>query len=109
MSTLTDNIENLRSKDPLDQMIFERGLRIRRVWIDRETDLIIVLLNNKKILKRPFSDFKRLANASEEQLLDFENNGIDIHWPQIDEDLSLRGFLRYELEHIVMMEELKAM
>ena len=104
MSTLTDNIENLRSKDPLDQMIFERGLRIRRVWIDRETDLIIVLLNNKKILKRPFSDFVRLANATEEQLLNFQNNGIDIHWPQIDEDLSLRGFLKYELEQVVVAD-----
>jgi Protein of unknown function (DUF2442) len=63
-------------------------------------DLIIVLLNNKKILKRPLSDFKRLAQATDVQLNNFENDGIGIHWPEVDEDLSLRGFLKYELAHI---------
>ena len=88
-----------RATDPLDQLIFEGGLRIQRVWFDRELDLIVVLLNNKKILKRPLSDFKRLAQATDAQLHNFENNGIGIHWPEVDEDLSLRGFLKYELAH----------
>jgi hypothetical protein len=43
------------------------------------------------------SDFKRLAGANEEQLNQFAKDGIDIHWPDLDEDLSLRGFLKYEL------------
>ncbi len=103
MSTLRDNIENLRSKDPLDQMIFERGLRIKRVWTDHETDLIIVLLNNKKILQRPLSDFEKLKHATKEQLSDFETDGISIHWPKLDEDLSLRGFLKYELEQVAQI------
>jgi hypothetical protein len=38
-----------------------------------------------------------LAGANEEQLNQFANNGIDVHWPELDEDLSLRGFLKYEL------------
>ena len=60
-------------------------------------DLIVVLLNNKKVLKRPISDFKRLTDATEAQLLHYENDGISIHWPDLDEDLSLRGLLKYEL------------
>lgn len=27
-------------------------------------------------------------------------DGIGLHWPDIDEDLSLRGFLEYELAHV---------
>jgi len=83
--------------DPIDRLIFEGGLRIKSVWFDKDLDLIIILLNNKKILKRPLSEFNRLTNASQKQLLDFENDGIGIHWSQLDEDLSLRGFLKYEL------------
>ena len=75
---------------------------MKNVWFDRDLDLIVVLLNNKKVLKRPLSDFKRLANATEKQLLNFENDGIGIHWPDLDEDLSLRGFLKYELAQVDM-------
>ena len=100
MSTSKDKIVNKRATDPLDQLIFEGGLRIQRVWFDRDLDLIVVLLNNKKILKRPLSDFKRLAQASDAQLHNFEHDGIGIHWPEVDEDLSLRGFLKYELAHM---------
>jgi hypothetical protein len=38
-----------------------------------------------------------LAGANEDLLNQFANDGIDIHWPDLDEDLSLRGFLKYEL------------
>lgn len=86
--------------EALDQLIFEESLRIHQVWIDKSLDLIVLLLNNKKILKRPISDFKLLVNATEAQLNDFETDGIGIHWPELDEDLSLRGFLKYELAHM---------
>lgn len=97
MNISNNNIVNKKASDPLDQLIFEGGLRIQQVWFDRTLDLIVVLLNNKKVLKRPLSDFKRLATATEEQLTNFENDGIGIYWPDVDEDLSLRGFLKYEL------------
>ena len=100
MSTSDNKIVNKRASDPLDQLIYEEGLRMQQVWFDTNLDLIIVLLNNKKILKRPLSDFKRLAGATQEQLHNYENDGIGIHWPDVDEDLSLRGFLKYELAHM---------
>jgi len=55
---------------------------MKSVWFDCDLDLIIVLLNNKKVLKRPLSDFKRLAEAEEEKLNPYENDGIAIHWPE---------------------------
>ena len=100
MKTSDNRLVNKRASDPLDQLIFEEGLRTQQVWFDRDLDLIVVLLNNKKALKRPLFDFKRLANAREEQIHNFENDGIGIHWPDVDEDLSLRGFLKYELAHM---------
>ena len=100
MNTSNNDIVNKRASDPLDQLFLEEGLRMQQGWFDRTPDLIVVLLNNKKVLKRPLSDFKRLADASEEQSSNFENDGIGIHWPDIDEDLSLRGFLKYELAHM---------
>ncbi len=96
----SSKIVNKQATDPLDFLIFEEGLRIKSLWFDEELDLIIVLLNNKKIIQRPISDFKRLKNATSDQLRNYENDGIGIHWPDVDEDLSLRGFLKYELAHI---------
>lgn len=102
MNTSENKIENKRATDPIDQLIFEEGLRIKSLWIDKALDMIIVLLNNKKLLKRPLSNFKSLTNASPSQLADFENDGTGIHWPQLDEDISLRWFLKYELSRIVI-------
>ena len=97
MNTSKNKIVNKRAGDPIDQLIFEDGLRMKKIWFDLGLDLIIVLLNNKKLLKRPISDLKRLIGANETQLNQFVNDGIGIHWPDLDEDLSLRGFLKYEL------------
>lgn len=86
-----------RATDPLDHLIFEEGLRMKSVWFNQELDMIVVLLNNKKLIQRPLSNFPRLSEATMEQLQNYENDGIGIHWPELDEDLSLRGFLKYEL------------
>lgn len=99
MSTLNKKIVNKKATDPLDKLIFEDGLRMKMIWFDQDLDLIIVLLNNKKIIQRPISDFPKLKSATVEQLRNYENDGIGVHWPDIDEDLSLRGFLKYELAH----------
>ncbi len=100
MNTLDDKISNVPATDPLDRLVFEEGLRIKSVWFDKDLDLIVVLLNTKKIIKRPLSDFKLLASASLSQLQNFENEGTEIHWPALDEDISLRGLLKYELMKI---------
>ena len=86
--------------DALDRLIYEEGLRIKQIYFDQELDLMLLVLNNKKVMKRAISGFKRLATATEAQLTNFENDGIGIHWPDVDEDLSLRGFLNHELAHM---------
>jgi len=44
-----------------------------------------------------------LKEAEKNQLLQYEliSGGIGIHWPLLDEDLSLKGFLQDELRKVV--------
>ncbi len=91
MNTSKGNKERF---DPIDKMIFEGGLRIQKLFFDKELDLMLVVLNNKKVIKESISKFKLLKNASESELSKYEISRTGVHWPALDEDLSLRGFLK---------------
>lgn len=97
MNISQDKTYAKNATDPIDRLIFEEGLKIKTVWIEKDLDLMVLLLNNKKILQRTLSDFPALANARIEDLLNFKNDGYGVHWDSLDEDLSLRGFLKHEL------------
>ncbi len=86
--------------DALDKIIYKDGLRIKQIYFGKDLDLMLILLNNKKVMKWAISNFKLLATASEQQLNNFDNDGIGIYWPEVDEDLSLRGFLQHEIAHV---------
>ena len=85
-----------RATDPLDRLIFEKGLRIRHLLIDKGIDLMVLVLSNGSILKSKLSDFPRLHKATKKQLDDWEmiSEGVGIEWPDLDEDLSLKGFVK---------------
>ena len=95
MSTLDHNISNIKAKNPIDILIYEDGLRIKNVVIDRELDLIGVILNNGKIIEDKISFYPLLKNANEKQLNNWclISGGIGISWGEINEDLSLKGFI----------------
>ncbi len=46
-------------------------------------------------LSVPLANFPRLAGASEQELNDWRliGSGVGIHWPQLDEDLSIQKLL----------------
>ena len=96
MSTSDNNIKNIHAKDPIDVLIFEKGLRIKNIIIDKELDLIGLILNNGKILESSLSEYPRLANAEEKQLAKWKliSNGVGITWTELDEDLSVKGFIK---------------
>ncbi len=77
-------------------MIFEKGLRIRTLFIEKELDLLLVILNNGNLIKSRISSFKKLAEAGQDQLIKWElrSNGIAVRWRALDEDLSLYGFIK---------------
>jgi hypothetical protein len=70
-------------------------------FFNQDLDIMLILLNNKKILQRKVSMTERLKSASLEQLQNYEVSRTGIHWPDIDEDLSLRGFLKEEMLNVL--------
>ena len=60
-----------------------------------DDDLIVSLVDGRKIVV-PLVWFPRLASATREQLERYEllGDGEGIHWPELDEDLSVAGLLR---------------
>ena len=64
----------------------------RDVRIDDE---IHVRLGDGRTVSVPLSWFPRLASATAEQRADWRliGRGEGIHWPQLDEDLSVAGLL----------------
>ena len=85
--------------DAIDRLIYKDGLRIKALHFHKDLDLMLIILNNGKVLQRTISFSKRLHKATVEQLNHYEfiGAGTGIHWPDVDEDLSLRGFLEEEL------------
>jgi len=59
-----------------------------------DDDLIVSLLDGRKLIV-PLVWFPRLARATKSQLQNYEilGDGEGIHWPEIDEDLSVAGLL----------------
>jgi len=64
--------------------------------VDVSEDELIVTLNDGRRLATPLAWYPRLLEASAEDRANFEllGGGIGIHWPAVDEDLSVEGMLR---------------
>jgi hypothetical protein len=60
-----------------------------------DNDLIVSLVDGRKVTV-PLVWFPLLSNASKSQLEHFEllGDGEGIHWPELDEDLSISGLLQ---------------
>lgn len=91
-----NQIINKESIDPLDTIIFGKGVRIHNLYVDYEYKLMIVLLNTGKAFKFSYKRFPKLAAANQNQLEDFKliGGGVGIHWSNINEDLSLKGIIK---------------
>lgn len=91
----TSKISNKRSADPFDKLIFEKGLRIKNILVEKELDLIAVVLNNGFILKENISTYPLLKKASPAQLQKWRliGGGIGVSWKALNEDLSLKRFI----------------
>lgn len=79
--------------DAIDRLIYEEGLRIKGLYIDKDLDLILIILNNRKIIKYSVSNNQELADASDGALLNFENDGFGMlsKKPLQDDVLSFYG------------------
>ena len=89
--------------DELEKIIYEDGLRIKALHFHPDIDLMLVVLNNRKVLQRTISASERLRNASLAQLDNYRliGKGAGVHWEEVDEDLSLKGFLKEEINRSI--------
>lgn len=94
--------EYIQNPDPIDSLIKNNNLQIAGIHFHPEMNLMLIVLNNTKIIKRKISDFEKLKSTSLEDLEKYRISRYGIHWDNLDEDLSLKGFLQYEISHIDM-------
>jgi len=75
-------------------------LKIVKVWFDTEN--IFIQTNDGTLKSHPLRWFPSLWNATAEQREKFEIGkwGDDIHWEELNEDLSLEGFFTFNKDEI---------
>lgn len=68
----------------------------RAVGVRVESEMLVVYLADGRVLGVPLAWFPRLLNArpAEREKYELIGDGEGIHWPLVDEDLSVAGLLR---------------
>ncbi len=71
----------------------------RAIAVTFQDGELAVRLEDGRTVLVPLEWFPRLRDATPEQLSSYHlvGHGIGIHWPELDEDLSVRGLLLPEL------------
>lgn len=71
----------------------ERQARAVRAWI--AAGWVCVRLDDDREIRFPAGKSRRLASAKPDQLANIELicDGASLHWPAVDEDLSVQGII----------------
>jgi hypothetical protein len=74
-------------------MVAELMFTAEKVWY--ESGMICMILSDKKEVRFPVALNEKLRNASHSQVSNIEIicAGTGLHWPDLDEDLSVTGIL----------------
>jgi hypothetical protein len=71
-------------------------IKVKKIWVD---DTAVYIQTDKgEVFRELFSDYPRLRNATSKQRRVFEYDNIGIHWEELDEDLSFKGFMQKNTE-----------
>lgn len=57
-------------------------------------DMLRVTLKDGRMIATPLAWYPNLVDASPEQQANYELGVAGVHWPDLDEDLSVNGMLR---------------
>jgi hypothetical protein len=78
-------------------------LRIKRLDIRPELNIMHITLNTGFVIRTHLSSFRNLKKGAKGKILNYKivARGTGIHWPSLDEDLSLKSFLKDELLKVV--------
>lgn len=93
--------------DAIESLIMNEGLRIEALDFHPEQDMMLVILNTKVALSQNLSAYPLLKKADKGQLQQYKliGGGTGVHWPLLNEDLSLKGFLQSELRKVVKTDK----
>ena len=71
---------------------------IKKIWFDSSN--IYIVTDSGHTIGNPLSWFKRLVAATPSQRNNYELGpfGESVHWPELDEDLSLESFFDFKRE-----------
>lgn len=92
--------------DVIESLIFSEDLRIEALNFHPDQDLMLVVLNTNAVLIQYLSSYRSLKTADKSRLLRYELIGLGtgVHWPLLDEDISLKGLLQNELRRVVKIK-----
>jgi len=82
--------------DDLDRHIHDSGLKIQLFTFERQLDLAVFILSDRRIITKTLSEFFELENVIDYHLHQYRISENGIHWPDLDIDVSLRGLLQEE-------------
>jgi hypothetical protein len=79
----------------------DAGARVRDVALTRDT--VSFALMDGRTISAPIAWFPRLLKGTRQQRANWRlvGDGVGVHWPDIDEDISPLGLLRGEIPDIV--------
>ncbi len=74
-------------------MVAELLFKVKKAWI--ENDMVCMLMSDNKEIRFPLDANRKLSKASETQRNNIEIicGGTGLHWPDLDEDLSVIGIM----------------
>ncbi len=74
-------------------MVAELMFKVQKAWY--ENGYVYLVLSDRKQVSFPIELNEKLRDASPEHLSNIEIicNGTGLHWPDLDEDLSVTGIL----------------
>lgn len=80
---------NILAESPIKNVVFDN-------------DKLYVSLTDGRVIPTPLEWYPRLANATDAERHHWEAGITGIHWPDVDEDLSIEGMLagRPSIEYI---------
>ena len=71
-----------------------RSVELRPRAVEFTAGELVVTLQDGRKIATPLDWYPRLQRASAEQRANFELMPMGIHWPDVDEDLSIVGMLK---------------
>lgn len=71
----------------------ERELEVEATSARVTDDSLIVELEDGRTISSPLVWYPRLVYAKRRDRNKVEVNGLSLHWPELDEDLSIRGII----------------